>query len=1281
VPGEIVVQEQEIFKEKIKRWSNEGYDTSGLSEMLDGTSDAKSLTEKFEEFERDVRSLKALEEALLDLDVTGFEDENETIKAKLRDPSKIPDIEDDIYRLQLKIERRKKEERRREEDEKRWRRSYWSRLEEWRGMGYNVTKLEKIINEDINTLDVEFKAFEHDVYELQRCSEEINKLRGGGFDHELDEISELLSEPDKIFQIEEELLKLKLRIDRMEKKRVVRKEIEEKARQRLREVMAEWRQRGLMVDRLEELIDGELDIATTEFEKVKREIGRLKVLQEELEEMDVKGFEDEAGKISKRMVDVDAVSEIEEEILHLQLKIEKDKKEARRRKEREERIRGELKEKILEWRQEGLVTDFLYSKVEGDLEELKRDVENFDKSVQRMKLLTDELKSLDTTGYEDEYMGIRDKLVDVRQVDEVEDNILALQVRIERERREKKRLGEIAEAVAAWEDNGYVVEPLRELISEGNMKALEREFINYKIGIHTLRELARDLAAIEKSGFEDKISEIRTMLGDIKFIPEIEERLFEIQRNIEERAEDERRAKAEESKEKHELVEKLTEWVSEDFRGGVLERLEQVIARDKDMVTVRTAFKVFESEVARVRELREVLDTLDATGFEAEVEEIRTSLGDIDRLDQVEQEMMALLRKIELKHEEEEKRKIETDQKRKEFWDQIKAWEEEGFIVDNLKDIMDEELSVMRRNFVVYRIRIQKLREIRKKIEEITDETFLPEVNDILPLLRDVEKISEVEEKTAGLDSKMTQADEDKRRKEDLVKKMEAYKQQGYNVERLERALEKEDINFISKEFLVFKIRMQKLEDLREELSVLALGAQDFEQDVAEIRIMLTDVEKISAIRERISALQAKIEERTAEEKRRIEEERAARNDLTRKITSWASQGYMVEDLEKVFDSDLSVVQETFREYEKGVDTLNILKEELSELETTGFEGDVALIENKFHDISKVREIEEDIAVLKERILRRKAEGKLRADEVKQETEELKAKIETWKEEGYDVSQLENLIGENLELARKEFVVFRVRAERLKAFEEDLKLLDTRGFEEEAERIRGNLKSVDKIDEIERAISDLTMAIQRQKAEIRAKREEEKRIREAYAEKLVQWIQDGFSVSTLEKVIGQDIDLIQTAFQNFEGRVHKLKDMVRIMDDLEKEGLGREIRELRTMITDVDNVEVIENRLEEILGNKPEISNRIAKEAEEGPPVSIESRAQDLLTSIRQRLGSLRIGHDIPEGEEEEEEAGEEVEKPSEEITDKKVKKKVKKKIAKVPSKKTKKVKKMKKSQ
>jgi hypothetical protein len=333
------------YQRRLEEFRAQGYMVSSLEAALN-SGEIKAVKDRFEEFEKDAKSLEVLREALMDLDARGFEDDVKAIEAKLKDVSRIVEIEDDVLKLQLKIERRKRAERKREEEERKERSVYTNRMEEWRSQGYNVARLLKALDTDLGNLEIVFKSYERDVNEAQKLRDMMKDLWGKGFDTELGALDQRLGEVDKVFENEEDLLRIKLRIDRQDKHKAVRQEADKEMRLRYRRTLDEWKEQGLMVEKLEAIMDKDTDTIAEAIEKARSEIGRLRVLGEELSELDTTGHEEEVERVLELLRDPTTVHLAEEAILDLQLKVERHRKEERRRKEVEDRTRQELKDRI-----------------------------------------------------------------------------------------------------------------------------------------------------------------------------------------------------------------------------------------------------------------------------------------------------------------------------------------------------------------------------------------------------------------------------------------------------------------------------------------------------------------------------------------------------------------------------------------------------------------------------------------------------------------------------------------------------------------------------------------------------------------------------------------------------------------------------------------------------------------------------------------------------------------------------------------------------------------------
>lgn len=113
----ISTKERNEYEEKLGIWRDSEYDVSSLEEMLDAKP--QNAKKAFEEFEHSVRTVEVLRGILESLDVTGFEDEAEILKEKMKYPSKHVAIEAELQELQEKIEKTKEDETRKTIEEKR----------------------------------------------------------------------------------------------------------------------------------------------------------------------------------------------------------------------------------------------------------------------------------------------------------------------------------------------------------------------------------------------------------------------------------------------------------------------------------------------------------------------------------------------------------------------------------------------------------------------------------------------------------------------------------------------------------------------------------------------------------------------------------------------------------------------------------------------------------------------------------------------------------------------------------------------------------------------------------------------------------------------------------------------------------------------------------------------------------------------------------------------------------------------------------------------------------
>jgi len=104
--------------------------------------------------------------------------------------------------------------------------------------------------------------------------------------------------------------------------------------------------------------------------------------------------------------------------------------------------------------------------------------------------------------------------------------------------------------------------------------------------------------------------------------------------------------------------------------------------------------------------------------------------------------------------------------------------------------------------------------------------------------------------------------------------------------------------------------------------------------------------------------------------------------------------------------------------------------------------------------------------------------------ESKERRRHLKERIDAWRALGYNVSGIENSLNVSLEEAEANISLFANKIERLWLIWENLRDMDTTGFEIEAEAIESELLDPGKLSEVERRFSELKERIERRRREL-----------------------------------------------------------------------------------------------------------------------------------------------------------------------------------------------------
>jgi|GEM_PF-6864365 len=292
---------------------------------------------------------------------------------------------------------------------------------------------------------------------------------------------------------------------------------------------------------------------------------------------------------------------------------------------------------------------------------------------------------------------------------------------------------------------------------------------------------------------------------------------------------------------------------------------------------------------------------------------------------------------------------------------------------------------------------------------------------------------------------------------------------------------------------------------------------------------------------------------------------------LQTRIEEYHTKGYNVERL-KGAQKDLSPeeVKELLSKFEEDLGVLKIFEEKLESLKPFADEAHLKELQQMLKNPELITDIQDRIEAL---------EGKM--DEHKKE---LEAKIAGWAAEGFDASRLEEAMEHDIKALMGEFSSFEDKLNRAKIIIQKLDSLDPI-FQKEIDSLKGKIKYLDHLDEVEEHVTELE------------EREEEKK--KEFLEKLKGWQDQGYDVTRLENISSGNLSNIETEFERYGQDIKQLEVLAIRLKKLKNPKASK----LEPYLKKPDEVGRLEKAIEKLETMEDEV------EPEEPPkPVPIEPK-------------------------------------------------------------------------
>ena len=671
----------------------------------------------------------------------------------------------------------------------------------------------------------------------------------------------------------------------------------------------------------------------------------------------------------------------------------------------------------------------------------------------------------------------------------------------------------LEEKLQVWKGDGYVVTKLEKVFKEP-LETVEKEFKKFENGVNKLTELDERLSKIENEEYKEKVADIEAKLNNPDLISEIESELTNLEQTISEQ--DERRK---------ELQKIIDEWKEAGYN---VSKLADLLETDLDKAW--DEFTGVMDTIQKLKEYEEMVNTIKAKGFEKKIESIKSKIKDITALDSIKKEYSDLESRLKEESEKKERLKI-----------LMNSWKDQGFKLDKLSSILDEPFETAEEKFMDYEKKVETLKDIKNRVEKLDKTELEEEIEELSPNLTDPEIADELNEKISELEKKNEQL---KTKKESLHQLLGDLKDQGFNVSDLERVIDGK-LDIIIKKFEEFEEKKKKLDEIRKELE--GLDTRDFPEETEQIKSQLKDIESIKELNNQLSELKEKIE---ADEEQR--------KDIEEKIKELSEEGFVVIKIEEKMKESFKTFRDAFIAFLDDIQKLKEYKTRLEELSAPGYEKEIESLTEKFKDPENLPSLEKDIEELVEKI-----------NKESERRDEIKSKLESWKEEGFDVTQLEEGLKSPLDDLEKTYSETEENINKLNTLGEQLESLDTKWHEEEANKIKDQLKNPSLIIDTEKTMAELVDIL-----------DKEQHQRKELKDQLERWREEGYNVAMMDNVMDQHVDKISEIAVTLNDNINKLKDFDNRLDALETKWFEKETVALQEKLKDPEKIEEITTELE-----------------------------------------------------------------------------------------------------
>ncbi|MCK5773278.1 MAG: ATP-binding protein [Thermoplasmata archaeon] len=632
-----------------------------------------------------------------------------------------------------------------------------------------------------------------------------------------------------------------------------------------------------------------------------------------------------------------------------------------------------------------------------------------------------------------------------------------------------------------------------------------------KIELHTKIDVAPPMAFFKECRIAEKDVNLDLFMKAMQ--DEAQEKI---------RREEEKKLKLEK---KAQITTDVNGWIEQ---GYVLKDVKKKL--EMDFEKLDEWFNTISANITRIEEIKAWIEPLNDRELKSLKKEIEKSLTSPEKIEEIE------------KHASELKEAYEgISDKRGEMEKWSKLWKEEGYNTARIEEALSGDVDSAWNVLTEFMDEIQQLKDMEEEIDQIKAlegaSAFQTEMDEITAISKDPNQIILLKEK---VDTFRTTIKKEKAQKEELFTQALEWKEKGFSIDAL-LSLKGERLERVVSEFNAFKENSQRVLDMRQELE--NIDRRDIPDRIDELKGELNDP----------SAL-PDYEARFAELKAAIEDFGKRREELNVQIEELRARGIITTSIDDKLDMPIPELQSALESLNGKVEELGLLATEIDQMDQRWMEDEFSKLDPLLKDPDRIDELKEDISRLRKAISDREERRGF-----------IKAEMETWREEGFPVAELEKALKEDLNTFTEAYNALKSSIDECKVAIEKLDSLELRFFQVQGEELKARMKDP---GQLPKALGELEG--------LEAKVTQDSETRSKFMERLDGLAKDGWGIDTGREVLHRvpaDLEGGISAFEeNIKGIQEAMADAAG-WDALETGGIKEELDELNAVIKDVDLIE------------------------------------------------------------------------------------------------------------